>query len=312
MQFRCFLISSLPCRDIGFAARGGGRVPRLTFPWLTTWGARRHIANFAEALVNNTTEGTEMRNVSRSLARSLAAGVVVLAIAGGPAAAQDDGDEYTGTLAPLNDSGASGDITISVDGTTVSVTVNVNGVADLVHAQHLHGEFGVDGSCPSGTELDTDGDGILNTVEGVPNYGAVKVSLTTDGDTSDAYALQIDSFPVGDGGSYTYTRTFETSEEAANGMGDLLFVVHGADLDDSGAYDGDAKSALSDDLPLEATMPIGCAKLVVSASAPAGAVAAGGGGAATSSDSTALVATAVLATALAGSVVLVNRRRAIR
>lgn len=231
--------------------------------------------------------------------------------------AQDDGGEFTGTLAPMNDSGASGDITVSVDGTTLTVTANVAGVADLVHAQHLHGEIGIAGSCPSGTELDEDGDGFINTVEGVPNYGTVKASLTTAGETSEAYALAVESFPVAEGGSYTYERSFEVGEEVAGGVGDLLFVVHGADLDGSGEYDGDALSALSEDLPLEATIPIACAKLVPAATTPTGGVAAGAGGTASGEVGGGVVddgaVAAMLGALVLGGIALVgNRRRAIR
>lgn len=253
-----------------------------------------------------------MTNSTRLTVRTLAAGALVLAIAANPASAQDDGEEYTGTLAPMNDSGASGDITVSVDGTTLEVTANVSGVADLVHAQHLHGEIGVAGSCPSGTELDGDGDGLINTAEGVPNYGTVKASLTTSGETSEAYALAVEAFPVAEGGSYSYTRSFEVSEEIAGGVGDLLFVVHGADLDGSGEYDGDALSALSDDLPLEATIPIGCARLVAAASTPTGGVATGAGGAASGGLGDGSVAAMVGAAVLGGAALATNRRRATR
>ncbi len=252
-----------------------------------------------------------MRSFTRPLGRILAAAGLFLALTGAPAAAQDE-ESYSGTLAPMNDSGASGDISISLNGTTADITINVSGVSDFVHAQHLHGEFGVTGSCPSGTDLDADGDGIVNTVEGVPNYGTVKVSLTTDGDTSEAYALQIDSFPVGSGGSYTYTRSFELTEETAAGLGDLFFVVHGFDADGSGEYDGDARSPLSDDLPLEATMPIGCATLVQAASTPAGGVAAGGGGTSTSSTSSTVPFALGAAVILGGTVLVVNRQRSLR
>ncbi len=41
-------------------------------------------------------------------------------------------------------------------------------------------------------------------------------------------------------------------------LGDLEVVIHGIDLDDSGAYDGAARSSLTDSLPLEATIPVLC------------------------------------------------------
>ena len=250
-----------------------------------------------------------MTTFARLLARILAACALVVAITTSPALAQDAG--YSGTLGPLNDSGASGDITVSVEGTTVTVTATVNNVVDLVHAQHLHGEFDFENSCP-GPDLDEDGDGVISTAEGVPNYGTVKLSLTTDGGTDSSYALAVESFPVGSGGSYTYTRSFEVDQETADGIGDLLFVVHGFDKDGSGEYDGDAVSSLSDDLPLEATMPIACAQLVATGATPAGAVAAGAGGSAQSTTSAAPFAFAFAAIVIGGSAFALTRGRRLR
>ncbi|MEZ5229143.1 MAG: hypothetical protein R2710_21490 [Acidimicrobiales bacterium] len=86
--------------------------------------------------------------------------------------------KFTGTFAAVNESGASGDMSITLSGTTAEVTINMSGLADDVHAQHIHGEVGAENVCPE-PALDEDGDGLISTVEGVPAYGLVKVSLTT-------------------------------------------------------------------------------------------------------------------------------------
>lgn len=250
-----------------------------------------------------------MFKFTRVLARLVATMALVIVATAAPASAQDA--EYSGTLAPLNDSGASGDITISVDGTSLTVTATVSNVSDFVHAQHLHGEFGFDNSCP-GPDLDADGDGVVSTVEGVPGYGTVKVSLTSEGGTDESYALAVESFPSGSGGSFTYSRTFDVDQETADGIGDLQYVVHGFDADGSGEYDGDAVSSLSEDLPLEATMPIACAELVASGATPDGGVAAGGGGTSTSSSSSTMPLALAAVVLLAASVVVLNRQRALR
>lgn len=206
-----------------------------------------------------------------------AAAVAALsAIIAVPAGAQDT-QEFTGTFGALNESGASGDFTVTLNGTTADFTINVAGVTDAVHAQHIHGEVGAENVCPE-PALDEDGDGLINTVEGVPAYGLVKVSLTTEGDSSPDSALAVDRFPTGS--SYTYTRSIELPEDIAGDLGNMNIIVHGLDIDGSGEYDGDAVSSLDPDLPLEATIPVACGKIVLAAAAPTGGVATGAGGSA--------------------------------
>lgn len=228
----------------------------------------------------------------RGMYRCLAAGAALTLVAAAPAAAQDP-EEFTGTFGQLNESGLSGDVTVSLTGTTAAVTMNVNGVVDLVHAQHVHGEYGAANVCPT-MDLDADGDGFLTTVEGVPSYGTVKASLVTDGPTDESYALAITSFPVAADGAYTYSRTIEVPQELADDMENMIVVVHGIDIDESGEYDGAAPSSLDPELPLEATIPAGCATLVAAGVTPNGSVAAGAGGTASGSSSTSLPSSALL------------------
>ena len=166
-----------------------------------------------------------------------------------------------------NNSDASGWTTLSaLPNGKIRVKVYVEGLAPgQVHAQHLHGVMGEDGfvagSCPTIAD-DSDGDGLIDTLEGAPAYGGVQVSLTTSGDTSASSALAVDRFPVADdSGVVEYSRTFRPNDPAVwEGLGALEIVVHGVDLNGNGVYDfGTAgASSLNPSIPLEVTIPAVC------------------------------------------------------
>ena len=238
----------------------------------------------------------------KSVIAVVAAGGLAVAFGATPVGAQDE-QEFTGTFGALNESGASGDMAITLNGTSAEFTINMSGLTDAVHAQHIHGEVGADNVCPE-PALDEDGDGLINTIEGVPAYGLVKVSLTTEGDSSPDSALAIDRFPSGS--SYTYTQTIELPEDIAGDLGNMNVIVHGLDIDGSGEYDGDAVSSLDPELPLEATIPVACGKIVLAAAAPTGGVATGAGGTSSTSDAAPLFA---LVAAAGGAAVLTVGRR---
>lgn len=128
----------------------------------------------------------------------------------------------------------------------------------LPHAQHIHGI--AMNRCPTADRRDdgTD-DGLIDTLEAVPDYGAVQTSLTTRGDTSAASALAVDRFPVARRNSVVvYRRTFQIGRDiprsVARNLGRHHIVVHGIDINHNGAYDfGAGVSSLDEDLPLEAT-----------------------------------------------------------
>ncbi|MBY5163608.1 hypothetical protein [Salsipaludibacter albus] len=159
------------------------------------------------------------------------------------------------------DDGLSGRAMVKVKGDQVTVMVKARGFepGQLVHAQHLHGDLAGGNECPTVAD-DADMDGLISTVEGIPSYGGVKVSLTTSGDTSSASALAVDRFPVADAdGEIDYKRTFTAEGDLLAGIGNLHVVLHGLDLNDSGAYDFEAgTSSLNPELPLEATIPALC------------------------------------------------------
>lgn len=169
---------------------------------------------------------------------------------------------YTYELDELNQSGVDGTVRIkALPNGKAQVKVQASGLAPgLVHAQHFHGS--TDGTAtlcpPTGTDART------TTVDGIPFYGGILASLTVAGDTGPASALAIDRFPVADDdGNLQYTRTFEVSGDVYDALGTLQYVIHGVDLDGSGAYDGAELSSIpaAADLgvPLEVTIPAACA-----------------------------------------------------
>lgn len=168
-------------------------------------------------------------------------------------------------LDSLNDSGVTGTAMVEVnDDGTVTVTIESDGfVGGNPHAQHLH--IGGSNECPDMSAAGEDG--ILTTAEGIPAYGEVMVSLTTEGDVGADSALAVERFPVADdSGTVTYERTFELpADVTTDDLGDAVVVQHGlASMGgDEAAYDGDMQSSLDPDLPLEATIPVACGPLAM-------------------------------------------------
>ncbi|MEX0836650.1 MAG: CHRD domain-containing protein, partial [Nitriliruptor sp.] len=212
---------------------------------------------------------------------------------------------FTANLTQANESGASGTATVTLDGTTATVRVDGNNFFDgFPHAMHIHGEPGGDNVCgplnPSDSGFDAadeDGDGILSVAEGVPAYGGIQASLTTEGDTSPDSGLAVERFPTS--GTLDYERTFEVSQDVADNMSSLHVVVHATDLNDSGEIgDQGTPSSLDPDLDIEATAPAACGQLVASA---AGGVATGAGGTTESGSTTGAIAAGALGLAALGA-----------
>ena len=100
--------------------------------------------------------------------------------------------------------------------------------------------------------------GFIDTVDGLPDYGPVVVTFSTEGDTSAGAAFNLGTAVVADSsGQIDYTRTFRIPKDVAKDISNLHVVIHGADLDESGAYDG-APSSLGMGIPLEAELPVSC------------------------------------------------------
>jgi hypothetical protein len=212
--------------------------------------------------------------------------VATAAIGAGPATASSEkGEEnravrLNAVLTELNGSGASGTATAVVRGETIQrIEVHAQGLTpDAPHAQHIHYGDQALNECPTLAQ-DANGDGRLNTVEGVPAYGPVVVSLTTSGDTSPDSVLAVTRFPVAQDGRIDYLRKQiaitavpdtgyaggGTSAEIARSIreGEGVVVIHGLDYDGDGAYSlsEEGPSELNGALPAEATDPAACGVL---------------------------------------------------
>lgn len=245
----------------------------------------------------------------------LFAATVALGMVGasGAALADDhDGSQESTTLeahlTELNDSGASGTAWITLMGNEVTVKLDSSGMlAGAPHAQHIH--IGGTDECPDPAMEGSGVDGALRTTDAAGAYGAVKVSLTNDGDTGADSALAVDRFPVGDA---SYERTFEVDDQTAQDLrdGNGSVVLHGVDHNGSGTYDGDQMSDLDPSLPSEATDPAACGVLDVAQMEqwPEGGAETGDGTTAGIEQSGALLAGGGLLTAAAAGAFALRRR----
>ncbi len=157
---------------------------------------------------------------------------------------------YTVDFTALNESGVSGSAELTLMGDQLTVKVNATGLEpDKVHPQHIHGSAGnkSNSTCPS-PAADTNGDGLVDLVEGLPSYGGVLLELY----------VPIDEFPVADAnGVLTYERTFTLGETEFEEEGELIsqsdlsplqnraIVLHGMTVD--GEY--------------VATLPVACGQI---------------------------------------------------
>ena len=169
--------------------------------------------------------------------------------------------KFEAELKPLNRSGASGHADLTKANGKLKVNIHTEGMApELPHAQHIHGMAQAISECPT-LAADDNHDHLINTVEGLPSYGPIAVSLTTRGDTSPDSALAVSRFPVANAdGDLSYSRRFDASRKVRQNLGDFAIVQHGVDLNNNGVYDFEAAGAseLDPSLPQEATIPANC------------------------------------------------------
>ncbi|MDN4643408.1 hypothetical protein [Arthrobacter sp. PsM3] len=224
-----------------------------------------------------------------ALGASAVALIAATTLAVGPAQAHDSNSEektvtLTAKLRQLNGSGASGTATAVVSGQKIKhIEVHAKGLTpDAPHAQHIHYGKQAENECPT-LKLDTNKDGRLTTLEGVPAYGPVVVSLNTTGETTPASFLDVTRFPVSKDGKYNYSRNninftdvAGTGYPGAGGTGTAkqiadairdgkgVLVIHGQDYDGNGKYNfsnPEGASELNPNLPAEATDPAVCGVL---------------------------------------------------
>jgi hypothetical protein len=192
------------------------------------------------------------------LVAALSVGLASMAFAQGSTGSR----YFEAELNPLNRSGADGHAILKKEGDRrLQTRIYTTDLApNLPHAQHIHGFKKAVSECPT-LARNSGRDNLITTVEGVPAYGPIQVSLTTKGDTSPKSALAVDRFPVANAkGSVHYKRTFSVPANVAQGLGKMAIVQHGVDLNNNGRYDFKAagKSELDPSLPQEATIPATC------------------------------------------------------
>ena len=219
---------------------------------------------------------------SVKLAAPLAIGAAALMAIPATAGAADTGSSYQATLTPLNNQHASGTLMLQLNGSSATITEHVTGLAATFmgqpypHVQHIHGL--AQGQCPTAS-ADQNGDGVVNTAEGQPAYGGIQTTLSVSGDTSPSAATNIKIAPSG--GSFDYSRTIELSADAMKAIqgGTAVIVVHGLDPSLISQQAQNEKSELVPSLPLAATSPALCGKLVAAQTSgiPNGSANTGGG-----------------------------------
>jgi len=205
------------------------------------------------------------KNIKSALMAAVLASSGALGLSGTALAHHEGSEMYRTNLSTLNGSGSSGNAHVQVNGDQVTVNIRTRGASpNLPHAQHLH--IGGDrNECPTLGGSDTDNDGFISSVEGLPSYGPVQVSLTTSGDVSASSGLAVTRFPVADAhGMVNYQRTFTLPNGVdAEDIKDAVIVQHGISelFEDPTMYDGEKRSSLDPALSFEATVPAVCGAL---------------------------------------------------
>ena len=147
-------------------------------------------------------------------------------------ASASTGTSYEAQLGALNNSGGSGTLMLSLNGSQATITEHVTGLAATFngepypHVQHIH--IGAKGECPTMAD-DTNDDGVISTTEGGPSYGAIGTTLSTSGDTSPAAGTTLTVAPSGASSDYKRTITLDAKTLASLKAGTAVIVVHGLD-----------------------------------------------------------------------------------
>lgn len=190
----------------------------------------------------------------------------MMGASGAPAAQRaEPSDDTHARLEPLNNSGVRGNADVHVNGRRIEVDLDARHLLrGMPHAEHIHFGRKARHECPTVRD-DDNADHRLNTAEGQPAYGPVRVSLTTRGDTSAKSTLAVKRFPKARKGHIHYNRQgIEVSRRVARGIrhGNAVLVVHGIDYNHNHRYDfGAGRSELDPSLPAEATDPSTCGVL---------------------------------------------------
>lgn len=227
----------------------------------------------------------KMTRLALPVATAGVAGLASLALAL-PADAATQSTTYQANLKPVSlntpSGAASGNLTLTLNGDQATVSEHVSGLATKLptdkktltalgipaafagapfpHVQHVH--INGQDTCPTGS-ADSNGDGVISTVEGQPAYGKIGTTLSTKGSTGASTATDVTVAPGG--GSYTYTRTFTLNQATLSAIKDnkAVIVVHG--LNPANA----PKASLTTANSLGVTLPGASKKLALIGTAPA-------------------------------------------
>jgi hypothetical protein len=221
-------------------------------------------------------EATEAFSLRKLLISAVALSALGLAAAASPSGA--DGARRAGSfrasLAPVphdpaadNGSNASGRASLVLFDDHLTAFVFARGLSpNLPHAMHIHGHEEAVAECPSLARAGEDG--LIDTLEGLPDYGGIQVSFTTRGATGGNLlpdGLDLARAPVADRfGFVNYRRTFPIPNDVAERLADKHIVIHGHDLNGNGTYDGELSSlsaVVGAPVPLEAELPVACGPL---------------------------------------------------
>lgn len=194
--------------------------------------------------------------------------IAVVAIAGlgiTSAVATTGVTTYKATLHSVNHATGYGTLRLTLKGNVATISETVSGLAATFggaaypHVQHIHGL--AMGQCAPST-ADKNADGVVSTTEGSPFYGPIVTTLDVTGSTSPSAGTNIKAAPSG--GSYTYHRTMKLSANAVMAIkgGTAVIVVHGLDPATLSKKAQGEKSDLVPALPLAATSPALCGRLV--------------------------------------------------
>ncbi|MGH9115976.1 MAG: hypothetical protein ACRDWW_09130, partial [Acidimicrobiales bacterium] len=244
-------------------------------------------------------------------AGAIGLGVAAMALAApGVAFAQGPGSTtYQANLqpVPLNTpaGAASGHLTLTLNGDQATVSEQVAGLATTLptdtttlsslgipaafagkpfpHVQHIH--INGQDTCPTAA-ADSNGDGVISTVEGQPAYGMIGTTLSTSGATDASTATDVTVAPSG--GSFTYNRTFTLNQATLSAIQNnkAVIVVHGLNPTNAPKASLTTANSLNVTLPGESkplaligTAPALCGVLTASqmSAVPAGAPSTGGG-----------------------------------
>lgn len=205
---------------------------------------------------------------TRSLLVTMAGAALIPVLASPALGAPSGTEQFRAQLAPVPhdpaaDSGSNvtGTARLMAKGDEVNVVLTARGLSEnLPHAMHIHGEAQAKFECPG---FDRAADGIhprlIETADGLPDYGPIAVSFTTSGDTGPGSGLALERMPVAnDGGHVTYQRKIEIPSELRQNLDNLHIVIHGEDLNDDGDYDGPITFLPA---PLEAELPVACGEI---------------------------------------------------